>query len=181
MSGINSVVLVGRVGGDPDYRRFQDGNEVCEFSIATSETWKDRNGERKERTQWHRVKVTNENVIKIVRDYVRKGDQIGIEGTLEYREWEKDGQKHKMAEVCVKPFSGRLHLLGSKDDSGGRGRSDSRDDDRRGDSRGSGGSRSGGDYGGRSGGSGGGGYGGGRGGNYSRDLDDVIPFAPEWR
>ena len=172
MSGINSVVLVGRVGGDPDYRRFQDGNEVCEFSIATSETWKDRNGERKERTQWHRIKVTNENVIKIVRDYVRKGDQIGIEGQLEYREWEKDGQKHKMAEVVVKPFSGRLHLLGSKDDNGGGGRGrggrDDHGDDRRGDSRGGGGNRSG------------GGYGGGR-SNYSRDLDDDIPFAPEWR
>lgn len=160
MAGINSVTLVGRVGQDPEYRKFLNGGEVIEFSMATSETWKDKNsGERKEKTQWHRVKVFNENAIKVVRDYVSKGSMVGVEGALEYSEWEKDGQKHKSAEVVIKPFYGKLHLMGSKDDNTSRG-----GEGRGGDS----GSRGGDDSGDR-----------GRQdqrGNFTRDMDDDIPF-----
>lgn len=133
MAGMNSVNLVGRVGQDPDFRQFPNGGgSVIEFSLATSETWRDKHsGEKKEKTQWHRIKILNENVIKIARDYVKKGDLVGIEGTLEYRQWEKDGQKHTMAEIVVGMFNGKLHLLGSSGDGEGRsGGSSRRDDDR---------------------------------------------------
>lgn len=161
MAGMNSVHLTGRVGGDPDYRRFQSGGELIEFSLATSETWRDKNsGEKREKTQWHRIKITNENVIKVAREYVRKGDLVGIEGQLEYRQWEKDGHKHTTAEVVV-GFTGRLHLLGSASGGGTENRGSSRRDDDRGssqrrDDRG-GGQQS-------------------RQSNYARDMDDDIPF-----
>lgn len=130
MPGMNSVHLTGRVGADPDFRRFTGGGEVIEFNVATSETWRDRNsGDKKEKTQWHRVKITNENLVKIARDFVKKGDLVGIEGQLEYRSWEKDGQKHTIAEVVVS-FGGKLHLLGSA--SGGNSGGGSRRDDGRG-------------------------------------------------
>lgn len=165
MSGMNSVHLVGRVGQDPDYRNFPNGGSVIEFSLATSETWRDRNsGEKKEKTQWHRVKITNENVIKIARDFVKKGDLVGIEGSLEYRQWEKDGQKHTMAEVVVGMFNGKLHLLGSSGEGESRGGGNSRRDDDRG-SRGN--DRGGYDRGGSSKPSQ---------SNFSRDMDDDIPF-----
>lgn len=168
MSGMNSIHLVGRVGGDPDYRKFPNGGELVEFSLATSETWRDKNsGERKEKTQWHRIKVSNEQVAKIAREYVRKGSLVGIEGKLEYRQWEKDGQKHTMAEIVV-DFGGRLHLLSSSNDgdSGSRGRSDDRGSSRNNDGYGSGSS-------------GGGNRSQGSGGNSrgsSSDFDDDIPF-----
>lgn len=167
MAGMNSVHLVGRVGQDPDYRRFDNGGELIEISLATSETWRDRNsGERKEKTQWHRVKVTNENVVKIAREYVRKGDLIGVEGKLEYRQWEKEGQKHTSAEIVI-DFGGKLHLLGSANGGDGNSRgssSSSGRSERRND-----------DYGSRPSGNGGGSQQ--RGStNYSRDLDDDIPF-----
>ena len=171
MAGMNSVHLVGRVGKDPDYRRFDNGGELLEFSLATSESWRDRNsGERREKTQWHTIKITAEAVIKIGREYVRSGDLVGIEGKLEYRQWEKDGQKHTRAEIVV-DFGGRLHLLGSKNgngdgnsrgssnDRGGSGRNERRNDD----------------YGSRSSGSRSG-SGSSRQSNLHDDLDDTIPF-----
>ena len=165
MPGMNSVHLTGRVGGDPDYRRFQTGGELIEFNLATSETWRDKNnGDKREKTQWHRIKITNENLVKIARDYVKKGDLVGIEGQLEYRQWEKDGQKHTTAEVVV-GFSGRLHLLGSAG-----GGSDNRGSSRRDDDRSSSQRRD--DH-------GGGNRGGSqqtRGRSMQQDMDDDIPF-----
>lgn len=139
MAGMNSVHLVGRVGDDPEYRKFPNGGEMIEFSLATSETWRDRNtGERKEKTQWHRIKITIEAVVKIASEYVKKGDLVGVEGKLEYRKWEnKDGVKMTSAEIIV-DFGGRLHLLGSKSGNGdsnsrgsssNSGRSERRNDD----------------------------------------------------
>lgn len=166
-ANINLVVLTGRVGQEPEIKRFNSGDEVGEFSLATTQTW-NKNGERQQKTQWHRIKVLGEHSIKIVRQYVNKGDLIGIEGELQYRQWEKDGVKHTMAEVVVGPFRGQVKL-GAKSDKEGGGRSDDRgggrgrDDDRgredRGSNRGSGSGSTG----------------------YNRDLDDEIPFSPEFR
>lgn len=127
-ANINIVILTGRVGRDPEVRRFNSGDEVAEFSLATSETW-NKNGERQQRTQWHNIKVMGEHSVKIVRQYIDKGDLIGIEGELQYRSWEKDGEKRTMAEVVVGPFRGRIRL-GPKADKEAEGRG-GRDDDRR--------------------------------------------------
>lgn len=179
-ANINLVILTGRVGGEPETKKFNSGDEVAEFSLATSETWT-KNGERQQKTQWHRIKVFGEHSIKIVRQYVDKGDLIGVEGELQYRQWEKDGQKHTQAEVVVGPFRGRIRLGSKADKEGGGGGGGGRDggdygrrddrgrDDRRDRDRG------GYDRGGRGGGGGAGSTG------YNRDLDDEIPFAPEFR
>lgn len=165
-ANINLVVLTGRVGGEPEIKRFNSGDEVAEFSVATSEYWRDRQGERQQKTQWHRVKVLGDHSIKVVREYVNKGDLISIEDNLQYRQWEKDGVKHTMAEVVVGPFKGAVKLgpksennSGGRDDDRGRSRDDRRDDRRRDDSRKSSQGSMG----------------------YNHDLDDEIPFAPEWR
>ncbi|KAB2752313.1 single-stranded DNA-binding protein [Brucella anthropi] len=171
MAGINKTILVGRVGQDPEVRRFNSGDQVAEFSLATSKEWRDKNtGERKSKTTWHKIKVLNNSLIEnVIRPYVNKGSLIGIEGELDNEEWEKDGQKRQATKVVVGAFSGSLYLLGSKDDNGGDRGSRGRDDDR--------GSRSSGRYSNDDRGQSSGGYGGG----FSRDLDDEIPFAPEWR
>jgi single-strand DNA-binding protein len=117
MSGINKALVVGRVGKDPEIRSFNDGNKIANFSIATSQTWRDKNsGERKEKTQWHNVAVRNQGTIKIVEDYVSKGSLIGVFGELETREWEKDGIKRYSTEIVIAPFNGELFLLGGKSD-----------------------------------------------------------------
>lgn len=151
---INRIVLVGRVGQDPEIRSFQNSGRVASLSLATSERWKDKNsGERREKTQWHRISVFSDPIVKVVDGYVRKGSLIGIEGVLEYRQWETEGgEKRKVAEVVVKGFDGKLSLLG---DGGGGG---------------SGGERGGGRSEQRSAPSGK------RGRSYSDDLDDEIPF-----
>ena len=131
MAGTNVVILRGRVGNDPEVKRFNDGNEIAEFSLATSKTWKDRDGNRKEKTEWHKIKVLNNSLIEnVIRPYVNKGSLIGIEGELDNEEWEKDGQKRQATKVVVGAFSGSLYLLGSKDDNGGDRGSRGRDDDR---------------------------------------------------
>ncbi|SOC37042.1 single-strand binding protein [Rhizobium subbaraonis] len=170
---VNKVVLVGRVGADPDYHRFQHG-ELVDFSLATSETWRDRTtGERKEKTQWHKVKVSAEGLVKIAKDFIRKGSHVYVEGMVEYESWEKDGERKYATKIHVKAFHGSIQLLDKRDgDNGGeRRQSDSRGSSSGGRSANSGGSSN---YGG-SGGSPG------RGSSFSRDLDDDIPFAPEWR
>lgn len=167
MAGINKVILVGRVGQDPEVRRFTNGNQVAEFSLATSKEWRDsRTGEKKSKTTWHKVKVLNDTLIeKVIRPYVSKGSLIGIEGELENEEWEKDGQKRQATKISVGAFGGSLHLLGNRDDNGGGDRgSRSRDDDR--------GSRSSGRYSDNERNQSSGGYGGG----FSGDIDDEIPF-----
>lgn len=169
---VNRVILIGRVGDDPDYHKFPSGGEMCTFSLATSETWRDQNGERREKTSWHKVKVTAEGLVKIVREYVRKGDLINVIGSIDYETWEKDGKKNYATKIAVKPIGGALNILSSKN---GRGDGDSDAGGRRDDRRQ--------DYGSQS--RGGAPSQGARPGSgstgVSRDLDDDIPFAPEWR
>ena len=109
----NSITLVGRVGRDAESRTTQFGT-VANFSIATSESWRDKStGERKERTQWHRIVIFNEPIAKIAEQYVRKGGLVLIEGALEYRDYEdKDGVKRQVAEIVLRPFAGTLRLMG---------------------------------------------------------------------
>ena len=120
--GINKVILVGNVGQDPEVRQFQNGGQVASFSLATSETWKDRNtGERKEKTEWHRISVFNEGLVRVVQNYVKKGSKLYIEGQLETRKWQdKDGNERYTTEVVLRGFNAVLTMLDSR---GGEGRS----------------------------------------------------------
>lgn len=110
---INKVILVGNVGKDPDFRTFGNGNEVCNFSIATSDRWKDRNtGEQKERTEWHNISIHSPHLIKVVRDWVKKGTKLYVEGKLETRKWQdQSGQDRYTTEIALRPYSSELHIL----------------------------------------------------------------------
>lgn len=120
---VNKVILVGNVGQDPEIRQFQNGGQVCSFSLATSETWKDRaSGERKEKTEWHRVSIFNEGLVKVVQSYVKKGSKLYIEGQLETRKWQdKDGNDRYTTEVVLRNYSGQLTMLDSRNEQGGGG------------------------------------------------------------
>jgi len=113
---VNKVILVGNLGRDPEIRSFQNGGRVASFSIATSENWKDKStGEKKERTEWHRVSVLNDKLVEIVERYVKKGSKLYIEGQLETRKWtDKDGQEKYTTEVVLRPFRGEITMLDSK-------------------------------------------------------------------
>lgn len=117
MSGsVNKVILVGNVGADPEMRRTNDGNAIANIRLATSESWKDKStGERKERTEWHRVVCFNEQLCKIIEQYVRKGSKIYVEGQLQTRKWtDKDGAERFSTEVVLQGFNATLTLLGDK-------------------------------------------------------------------
>jgi len=174
---LNKVQLIGNLGADPEIRRTQDGRPIANLRIATSETWRDKtSGERREKTEWHTVVCFNEGLCKVIEQYVKKGDKVYIEGQLQTRKWQDQNNVDRYStEIVLQNFNGTLTMLssaggnqGGGDDRGGR-------DD---------GSR---DYGeqGRQdprGGFGGGGRPGNGGtGSFSRDLDDDIPFAPEFR
>ncbi|MDX2027784.1 MAG: single-stranded DNA-binding protein [Alphaproteobacteria bacterium] len=149
---VNKVILVGNLGRDPEIRTFQNGGRVASFSIATSESWKDKSsGEKKERTEWHRISILNDNLVGIVERYLKKGAKVYIEGQLETRKWtDKDGQEKYTTEVVLRPFRGELTMLdGANNNRSGSGPSMSDDS---GPSISSGGGSSGG------------------------DLDDSIPF-----
>lgn len=109
----NRITIIGNMGRDPEVRT-TDFGRVVTFSLATSESWKDKNtGERKERTQWHNVVVFNEQIGKVAEDYLRKGSKALVEGSLEYREYvDKEGITRKVAEVVLRPFQGTLKLFG---------------------------------------------------------------------
>ena len=159
---VNKVILVGNLGNDPDIRTMQNGGKVANLSIATSESWKDKNtGEKREKTEWHRVAIFNPGLVTVCENYLKKGAKVYIEGQLETRKWQdQSGADRYSTEVVLRPYRGELTLLDSAGGSGGGGGSSSYDDDR------------GGGYGGGS-----GGYGGGSGGGGGRtDLDDEIPF-----
>ncbi|PCI31716.1 MAG: single-stranded DNA-binding protein [Alphaproteobacteria bacterium] len=158
---VNKVILVGNLGRDPEVRHTGDGKPVVTLNLATSETWKDRtSGERKERTEWHRVVIFNENLCRVAEQYLRKGSTIYIEGALQTRKWtDNAGVEKYTTEVVLQRFRGELTMLGGRADGGSGGG-------------GYGGPSSGGDAGGSGGSSGSGGsFGGG-----SSDLDDEIPF-----
>ena len=113
---VNKVILIGNVGQDPEIRSFQSGGRVCNLSLATSERWKDREtNEQKERTQWHRVVVFNENLINLIEQYVNKGSKLFIEGQLETRKWtDANGQEKYATEVVLRNFKGEMTFLDSR-------------------------------------------------------------------
>jgi len=121
---VNKVILVGNLGKDPEVRRMQSGDPVVNLSIATSETWRDKaSGERKEKTEWHRVVIFNKNLAEIAEKYLRKGAKVYVEGSLQTRKWtDKDGQEKYSTEVVLQNFRGELTMLDSKGDGGGQSR-----------------------------------------------------------
>ena len=110
---VNKVILVGNLGKDPEIRRTQDGRPIANLSVATSETWRDRaTGERKEKTEWHRVVIFNENLCRIAEQYLKKGSKVFIEGALQTRKWQdQSGQDRYSTEVVLQGFRGELTLL----------------------------------------------------------------------
>jgi single-strand DNA-binding protein len=117
---VNKVILVGNLGKDPEVRSMQSGDKVCSFSIATSESWKDKaSGEKQERTQWHNIVIWNQPLVKVAESYLKKGSKVYIEGQLETRKWEKDGVDRYTTEVVLRPFRGEMTLLDSKGGGGG--------------------------------------------------------------
>jgi single-strand DNA-binding protein len=174
---VNKVILVGNLGRDPEARSFQNGGKVVELRIATSESWKDKSsGERKERTEWHTVKLFNEGLAGTAERYLRKGSKVYIEGALQTRKWQdQSGADRYSTEIVLQGFNGTLVMLDGPQGGGGQGgggRGGWSEDE------GAGGNDFGGGYGG-----GGGGYGGGvksGGGSkpaaFDADLDDDVPF-----
>ena len=123
---VNKVILVGNLGKDPEVRTMQTGGRVANLSIATSESWKDRGtGERKERTEWHRVVIFSEPLVNLSEQYLKKGSKIYIEGQLETRKWtdQNSGQERYSTEVVLRPYSSTLTMLDSRSDSMGGGSS----------------------------------------------------------
>lgn len=120
---VNKVILVGNVGKDPEVRNFSNGGQVCNFSLATSETWKDKqSGEKREATQWHNIAVFNENLVKVISSYVKKGTKLYLEGSLQTRKWQdRDGNDKYTTEVVLQRFRGELVLLDSRGSGGGGG------------------------------------------------------------
>jgi single-strand DNA-binding protein len=117
---VNKVILVGNLGKDPEVRAFPNGGRVANFSIATSESWKDKaTGERKEKTQWHNIAVKNDALVGICEKYLKKGSKVFIEGQLETRKYEKDGRDVYITEVVLAPYRGELTMLDGKNSSGG--------------------------------------------------------------
>lgn len=167
MAGVNKVILVGNLGADPEARSLNNGGEVVNLRVATSESWKGRDGQRQERTEWHRVVIFNENLGRTAKNYLRKGSKVYLEGQLQTRKWtDASGQEKFSTEVVLQNFNSSLVLLDSREGGagggGGAGRSDYGDDA----------------------GGGSGGYSGGGSKTQSRpqpaafdtDLDDDVPF-----
>jgi single-strand DNA-binding protein len=163
MAGVNKVILVGNLGADPESRSLNNGGEVVNMRIATSEQWKDRDGNRQERTEWHNVVIFNENLGRVAKNYLRKGSKVYLEGQLQTRKWtDQNGNDKYTTEVVLQRFRGELVLLDSRE--GG----------------------SGGSFGGGGGGSYGDDFGGGGGSSkpqqrpqpaaFDTDLDDDVPF-----
>ncbi len=118
---INKVILVGNLGRDPEVRATQDGREIANLTIATSDTWKDKNtGERREKTEWHRIAIFNEGLVKVAKNYLRKGSKVYIEGALQTRKWtDQSGVEKYSTEVVLQGFNGNLTMLDGRNDNGG--------------------------------------------------------------
>ena len=159
---VNKVILVGNLGADPDIKRTQDGRPIANLSIATSDTWKDKNtGERREKTEWHRVVVFNEGLCRVIENYLKKGSKVYVEGQLQTRKWQdNEGRDRWSTEVVLQNFNGVLTMLDGRNDNQGGGGFD----------------QGGGGNFGQSGPSGGGSQGGGFGGPSGGEIDDEIPF-----
>jgi single-strand DNA-binding protein len=118
---VNKVILIGNLGNDPDVRSMQNGGKVVNLSIATGESWKDKNtGERKERTEWHRVVIFNEGLVRVAENYLKKGSKVYIEGQIETRKWQdQNGQDKYSTEIVLRPYRGELTMLDSRSGAGG--------------------------------------------------------------
>jgi single-strand DNA-binding protein len=124
MAGVNKVILVGNLGADPEARSLNNGGEVVNLRVATSESWKDRDGNRQERTEWHQVVIFNENLGRVAKSYLKKGSKVYLEGQLQTRKWtDNNGNDRYSTEIVLQRFRGELVLLDSRDGGGG-GRSD---------------------------------------------------------
>ncbi|HEX8240647.1 MAG TPA: single-stranded DNA-binding protein [Allosphingosinicella sp.] len=164
MAGVNKVILVGNLGDDPESRSLNNGGEVVNLRVATSETWKDKDGNRQERTEWHRVVIFNENLGRVAKSYLRKGSKVYLEGQIQTRKWtDQSGADRYSTEVVLQRFRGELVLLDSRGGGGGGGQ----------------------DFGGGDYDSGGSGFGGSGGSSrpqsrpapaFDSDLDDDVPF-----
>ena len=113
---VNKVILLGNLGQDPDIRTMQNGKKVCTFSIATSNSWKDKDtGEKKEKTEWHRVVVFNEGLVGVVENYIKKGTKLYIEGALQTRKWTDDsGTEKYTTEILIQGYGGRIDIVSAK-------------------------------------------------------------------
>jgi single-strand DNA-binding protein len=120
MAGVNKVILVGNLGDDPEARSLNNGGEVVNLRVATSENWKDRDGNRQERTEWHRVVIFNENLGRVAKSYLKKGSKVYLEGQLQTRKWQdQSGQDKYSTEVVLQRFRGELVLLDRREGGGG--------------------------------------------------------------
>ncbi|HSQ99475.1 MAG TPA: single-stranded DNA-binding protein [Sphingomicrobium sp.] len=120
MAGVNKVILVGNLGADPESRALPNGGEVVNMRIATSEQWKDRDGNRQERTEWHNVVIFNENLGRVAKNYLRKGSKVYIEGQIQTRKWtDQSGNDRYTTEIVLQRFRGELVLLDSREGAGG--------------------------------------------------------------
>jgi len=130
MAGVNKVILVGNLGADPEARSLNNGGEVVNLRIATSETWKDRDGNRQERTEWHQIVIFNENLGRVAKSYLRKGSKVYLEGQIQTRKWtDNNGNDRYSTEIVLQKYRGELVLLDSRDGGGGGGRGDYSDQD----------------------------------------------------
>jgi len=155
---VNKVILIGNLGADPEVRHTQDGRPIVNLRVATSDSWRDKNtGERREKTEWHRVVIFSEGLAKIAEQYLKKGSKVYLEGALQTRKWEdQSGQERYTTEVVLQGFNSTLTMLDGRRDGGGMGESA---------------------------GGGGGDFGrtkplssSGGGGSFNKELDDEIPF-----
>lgn len=169
---LNKVMIIGNLGRDPEVRSFPNGGKVCNLTVATSERWRDKSsGENREKTEWHRVSIFSEGLVRVCEQYLKKGSKVFVEGQLQTRKWQdQSGADRYSTEVVLQGFNGTLTMLDGRDGGGSGG----------GNSGGYGGGDSSPGYGG---GDNGGGYGGGNsgggsqsGGGGNSDLDDEIPF-----
>jgi single-strand DNA-binding protein len=120
MAGVNKVILVGNLGADPEARSLNNGGEVVNMRIATSEQWKDRDGNRQERTEWHNVVIFNENLGRVAKNYLRKGSKVYLEGQIQTRKWQdQSGNDRYTTEIVLQRFRGELVLLDSREGAGG--------------------------------------------------------------
>lgn len=130
VGSVNKAIIVGNLGRDPEIRSLNNGERVANLSIATSETWRDKSsGERKEKTEWHRVTIFNDNLVKVAENYLKKGSTVYIEGQIQTRKWtDQAGVEKYSTEIVLQKFNGVLTMLGGKGD-GGSDRSSSSNDD----------------------------------------------------
>jgi single-strand DNA-binding protein len=171
---VNKVILVGNLGKDPESKTFQNGGKIVKLTLATSESWKDRqSGERKEKTEWHNIVINDERIAETAEKFLRKGAKVYLEGQIQTRKWQdQSGADRYTTEVVIPRFGGVMTMLDRAGDGGGGG---GRDDWSGGGGGDFGGGSGGGRMGGRNGGPAGGGAGASRGG-FADDLDDDVPF-----